>query len=450
VPIDHRSNTLRLALRPERRPVWELRLTWLPLDAARTYGTEVEDLYAALGEGPRAGHVPLFLHPQAPATHRRATRRFESVRLAGVWVTPTASGRTVLVWRAGGQPILLKLSLGAIVGRMRRALRESQIARSTLVSAAFAAIPEAHRQALGFDWFPEPAGCVLKDGEQGWLLRRAPTTGAPAPGAWLCPAFSLIAQRGAADPLLVELIRRSGRRPESFVIERLLVPYVSVIGYLLLEQGLEYEGHPQNVLFEMRDDEGPTGRLFLRDLTDTTLNIPLRLAKGHALPAFPPGAWPSGTPFPVVSVASGHRNNAGRSWLSRARDTVERYGLAGFVWAVNTSLARFFPSYAAVEVNRRYLSLWQEAAITYLNVRPLLRDEPTGLPINESVVAFLRHTDWRGLGAAPGASLPESAEALLIDGRQRRRSGFAYERLESAWGDLYLDRGLPAFLRPAF
>jgi hypothetical protein len=62
-------------------------------------------------------------------------------------------------------------------------------------------------------------------------------------------------------PLLVRLIRRSRRRPEEFILETLIRPYVNAEAYLLFEHGVQHEGHTQNVLLEVDSGERLTGRL---------------------------------------------------------------------------------------------------------------------------------------------------------------------------------------------
>lgn len=119
------------------------------------------------------------------------------------------------------------------------------------------------------------------------------------------------------------------------------------------------------------------------------------------------------------------------------------------MWAVNTSLARFFRAYDPSLVERRYLELWQQAAIDHLRVRPLFRDEPTGLAIDESVAYFLRHVNWRRLGAV-SASLPDEAEPLILLGKMRRRPGRVYDRVSCGWGDIFVDQGFPGFFRAAY
>ena len=48
-PIDHRSNTVRSQLRPERRPLWDQAVVWLPSKRVRVYGPLDDNLHAAFG-----------------------------------------------------------------------------------------------------------------------------------------------------------------------------------------------------------------------------------------------------------------------------------------------------------------------------------------------------------------------------------------------------------------
>ena len=113
------------------------------------------------------------------------------------------------------------------------------------------------------------------------------------------------------------------------------------------------------------------------------------------------------------------------------------------------SLRRYFPHYDAARVQRTYLELWQEAAVWYMNVRPLFRRRPLGLATDEAVAYYLQNVDWSRLTPVR-TTLPDSAVALLIEGRARRRAGRVYDRIECGWGDLFLLGGLPAFFRPSY
>jgi hypothetical protein len=447
-PIDRRSNTVDASLWPERRPSWRQQVVWLPNALARTYGPVSAQVSASLGVRPPPGRTPLFLHAQPPPTHAALARRFGAAAIGDSWATPTASYRSVLVWTGGrrAHPVVLKLSLDATVGRAYRALREGQVARAVVVSSLFDAIPASHSRELGLEWFREPAGAAETRSCTGWLLRHLPRMLSKPGGGQLVPAFSLISLERGGRPPLVRMIRDSRRQPEAFVIRDILRPYVRAIAYLLFEQGLQYEGHMQNVLLEVSRTGRLTGRMVLRDLSDTTVNLAYRIARRLPLPRL---SRRSATAFPLSTNAADFLSNFSRERVRRGSDTVERYGLWGFVWPINTVLARWFRGYDRTRVEDAYLELWQRAAIFYMNVRPLVRLRPKGMATDEAVAYYLRHTDWGMLGAT-AATLPADAEALLIEGRARRRAGRVYDRVESPWGDLYLRKNLPEFFRPSY
>jgi hypothetical protein len=450
-PGEHRQPALPRRLRPEAQPVWSPTAVWLRHAEARGYGPVAAELRATLGVTCPGDRLPLLLHPQPPASHRHWVRTRGPVALPDVAASPTASYRSVLAWRTDGtaEPAVLKLSLGTLIGGSRRAFREDQIARAVLISALFDTIPAADRARLRFDWFSETAGVIENRRGHGWLLRRLPRFLAGPGRTSVLPAFSLLARAGDAPPPLVRQIREAGSHPGDFVVEHLLRPYVGALAYLLFEHGLQYEGHAQNVLYEADARGRLTGRIVLRDLADTTVNLAFRLARGRALPVFPPGFLPAGRPFPAAANAADYRCRYPGTRTFRGFLTVERYGLGGFVWPINTTLARHFPGYDSRGVERRYLELWQQATVEALGLRPLFRRSPRGLAIDEAIAHYVGQCDWRARGPTP-AALPAAAEDLRITGISRRRSGRVYERVDCPWGDLYVHRGRPEFFRPAF
>jgi hypothetical protein len=451
-PIDARSNTVRASYRPEARPVWSLDVVSVPAADVHEYGAAHAELRRLFGYAPGRGRAAMFVHPQSRAIHRARIDRYGLAR-AGIDVTPTASYRSLLAWRSGRAPAVLKVSLAATVGKVRRVLRERQIARAVFVSRVLDTIPPAVRRTLRLDWFPERAGVALAREKHGWLVRRLPASLGAARGTRLVPAFSLISSRGSDPPLLVDLARRAGERPELFVARAVLLPYVNALAYLLLDEGITFEGHMQNVLYEVDVAGDLTGGIVLRDMADASVNVALRIARGKPLPPAA-GAFPANAGFAAVANAADFRVNAGRPRIMRPGDTVDRYGLASFVWALNRSLRRFLPGYSARAVEGAYLHLWQRAAIGYLGLEPQRRTTragiATGLAMDEAVAHFLEHTDWSRLGVGGMCALPRGAEAMRVGRRATRRAGVRYARVESAWGDLYLEGRWPAFFRSAF
>jgi hypothetical protein len=343
--------------------------------------------------------------------------------------------------------MVLKLSLGAVVGGTRRAVDEKQVSCAVLMTRMLDAISEGTRKRIGVDWFGEPAAMVDAGSGEGWLLRELPRVLTDDDGGELIPVFSLIARSGDRDPRLVDVIRSEGGRPEDVVVQLMLEPYVRVLSHLLLVEGMQVEGHSQNVLFEWGADDRPTGRVVLRDLGDMSVSIPLRLARRRPLPELGDDLA-SPVRFALGSVASDHKGLDGRTRMVRAHDTIIGYGLQAFVWAINQSVGRFFPRYDAKRVERRYLDLWRDAMMRRMPVRISIGERPLAVATDEVFEHTLRRIDWPSLGSVGGVALPADAEPLLLGGRARRRSHPVYDRLDCEWGELYLDAGLPVFFRP--
>lgn len=442
--IDLGGRTVQSRLHPGRRGVWTQEAVWLPLHRSRLYGELGGE--ATERSWRRDGCTPLMLHPQPTAAHRRAASWYGKTALAGTRATPTASFRSLLAWRDDEDPFILKLSLGARVGGVRRAVTERDIACGVTISSILDTIPALDRQHHRFGWFPETGGVVESESGEGWMLRRLPSVTADT---HLVPMFALISARGQAAPLLVDMIRESGSSPEAYVMQKIITPYAGVMSYLLFVHGIQFEGHGQNVLFEVGADGHPNGRVVLRDFSDASVAIPMRVALGRPLPR----PWISPAParkFSVVSSASEHSCNRQQPLALRGRDTVERYGLSAFIWSLNASLARYFRTYDAARIRRRYLGLWQREAARLLGVRPLFATNREGLATDKAIAFFLSTTDWDALGASGSVALPPAAEHLRIFDEVARRRGRVYRRIGTSWGDLYLDGGRPAFFRPAF
>jgi hypothetical protein len=432
--------------------VWPLDVVAVPAAEVREYGPARAELRRLFGFRLPRGRAAIFVHPQSRALYRRRIER-HALESSGIEVTPTASYRSLLASTPGRGPAVLKVSLAATVGEIRRLLHERQIGRAIFVTRVLDTIPRAARQARRLDWFAERAGVALARERHGWLVRHLPAVLRAASGARLVPAFSLISRGASGTPVLLDLIRRSGERAELFVARHVLLPYVNALAYLLLEEGVSFEGHMQNVLYEIGPAGDLSGGIVLRDMADASVNVALRIARGKPLPPLA-GLFPAGGGFHAVANAADFRVNAGRPVVVRPGDTANRYGLASFVWALNRSLRRFVPGYSARAVERAYLHLWQRAAIAYLGAEPQLRTTragvATGLAIDEAVAWFLEQVDWSRRGAGRTRPLPRGAEAVLVGRRATRRAGARYARVETAWGDLYLEGTMPAFFRSAF
>ena len=444
------ASKLPAKLQPDQRASWRQEVVWLEREGARIYGPLEERLAAAIGTAAlgTGGQVPLLLHPRPTASHRRLAQALGRGTLGEVRATPTASYRSVVACVPDRPPVVLKLSLGAIIGRFRRHVDEIQVGTAVLISWILDTIPIEMRDLFGLDWFPERSGLVDAQRGEGWLLRELPSVLIEPAGGRLIPVFSLLSFCDGREPLLVELIRREGGLAEDVVVEQILEPYVRALSYLLFVEGVHIEGHGQNVLIEWGADERPTGRIVLRDLGDASVSIPLRLARRRPLPELDDDL-PTTAPHPLGTVASNHEGLHGPTAVNRAHEVITAFGLNAFVWSINQSLKRFFPGYDVELVRRRYLDLWRDAMMRLLPVKITIREHPLGIVTDEVIEHVLRRIDWPSLGSIGGAALPDGVEALRIGGRAHRRAGPVYDRLNCEWGELYIHDGLPVFFRPS-
>jgi hypothetical protein len=431
--IDDRSNLIRDAWRPELRPVWKQEVVFVPEGDVRRYGST-----GVIGVPVPRGRAPMFLHVQ-PTAHQRRLIRTTGSEPTELFATPTSSYRTVLAWARDRSPMMLKLSLGAVVAKVRRALKEEELARALIVTRVLDTIPREYLREVGLAWCPERAGIVHRESGHGWMLREFPKL--ERKSAWLVPAFSL-------GPWLEESIKSEGARPEDVVIDRLVRPYVAVVAHLLLEQGIEVEGHAQNVLFEV-DRERLTGKVVLRDLADASIAIGLRLAKQQPLPEWSRGFLPRDMPFSPISAALELVSGVHRRRSRGALRTVSGWGMRGFLFSINESMRRRFPHYDVERVEREYRELWQWVTARYLGVRVAPFGPKLFLPMDEAILHHLLRTDWKRLGATTVRRAPENALPLHHPGARPRRERVDL-RLECEWGELYLAGGRPSYFRPAF
>ncbi len=460
LPINS-SCGVRPELRPEAARVWPLEAVFVPAEHVRSYGFASRELAARLGiVAPRGRHA-ILVHPQSHAIYRSAIERWGIERTPAL-VTPTASPRSLLAWgeRSAHGPVVAKVSLGAVIARRIRTIKEEDLCRGLLVQSIFDRIPRDVVSALRLEWFPEIAGAVYVDPRTdrrrrhhyAHIVRTLPPSLGRRDGSTLIPLFSLVSSDGGREPHLVRLVRRARAqaRPTEWFIERVLEPYVKVFAHLVLEEGLNVEPHVQNVLFGIDARGDLDGRIVLRDMCDTTVNIALRIANGKPLPEFPPGFWPEGPGTRVDKALDNHVSRDRRRPVNRTGICVERYGLIGMLWVVGRSLRPWLPDLDGARLRRAYMEMWQRAAILSLHARPLFSKRCTRIAMDEAIAWRLANLPWAETPPRRRSTLPREARALMIGGRCPRRAGAAYGTVATPWGRLFLDGPTPAWFAPAF
>ena len=211
-------------------------------------------------------------------------------------VAPTASTRTVFTaGRQGEVPAhFLKLHYPRRISRFNRRLRRLNIHNSIEGSRDL-----AHVHFDRFAYLPDTLGFTYGDGENPWgfLVREA----IPRPyqaQRFLIPYFALYAgdlKHGGHPPLLVQMIERLGAEPESFVIEKIMIPVVECWAKVVRERGILLESHAQNILLEIDRDFQPR-RVVHRDF-DVWVDADVRRQAGLDVP-FMGSSVGSDTPYP--------------------------------------------------------------------------------------------------------------------------------------------------------
>ena len=255
---------------------------------------------AAFGHQPPRDRVPLLLHPQRPASHARHARAHGCQALDGVLASPTASYRSVLAWRPG-------LAAGGPEALDRRGDRSHATRAQGRADCPrghhVAALRHDSARRLRAPWPGLVPGTrrSRRNRERSWLAAATTAPLDPDPHADPGVLARFAARRGRAaarrsDP--------SSRRPPRVVRHRSPArrPTSTPCPSSCSNTGCRSRRHSQNVLLEVDEQTVPTGRMVLRDLSDTTVSIPLRLAKRRPFPALDTETFPVGAPFRLARL----------------------------------------------------------------------------------------------------------------------------------------------------
>jgi hypothetical protein len=446
-----RHNGVHTPYRPEAGAWWPQEHVLVDAPRARSYGPVRRVLGEALGLRFGPCQLPLFVHPQSRELFAPAIDAYGLAR-SGAAVSATSSSRAVLLQPPRRPPCVLKLGIATFIGGRWRGFEEHQLARGILLSRLVRAMPASVVSALRFEWFDEVCGAAIdvtgapRD-TSGWLLRRLPACLVRGKST-LVPLFSLVSREDGEPSMLTRMIRGARADPATFAIERLVTPLVRVYAHLALAEGLFGEMHPQNVLYEVGADGALTGKIVIRDFTDMTLNIPLRVAQGRPLRRPPEEFLPENRPLELAWITTERFIEEWRDRTRIANLCVNGHGLQGSVWVIHRGLRAAFPDVRFTKLEGAYLSMWRTAVNHHLGVDPIPFRGPGGIPVNEAMQAFFSRVSWRELGARP-SRLPRGARVRWIgDGPKRAAArGLA---LETAWGEVFIVDGSPAFFRPAF
>ncbi|MBU1202055.1 MAG: hypothetical protein KJ583_07140 [Nanoarchaeota archaeon] len=192
-----------------------------------------------------------------------------------VKVTPTSSTRTVMPI---GENYYIKVNLNKRISRYIRRLRKNSVEHSIKISNE---MEEASRNAPEeFAYLPESYGMIYNG--IGQIIREATPRPIAEDDRFMIPYFSLHSRdlkNPKDDPLLVQLINRSGSKPADYFLDKIINPLISCWSWMAQERGVLLESHSQNTLLELDYNFEPR-RVVHRDFQSLMVNTELRREKG--------------------------------------------------------------------------------------------------------------------------------------------------------------------------
>ncbi|MBI4143880.1 hypothetical protein HY486_01390 [Candidatus Woesearchaeota archaeon] len=210
----------------------------------------------------------LYMHPQYA----------EGVIAGTVIATPTSSTRTVLAQDVPNH--FIKLHFPGRISRFHRRLRPDSVQHSIEVSGELEESLESAPSC--FAYLPESIGVYLK-GAYGCIIREA-VARPVIQGRALIPFFSLYSKDPLGDePLLVQIVKESGRHPLEAFVEQIVMPYLSAWTFFARERGILLEAHCQNTLLEVDENYKPS-RIVFRDFQSDMIDPIVRQEKGLRMP----------------------------------------------------------------------------------------------------------------------------------------------------------------------
>lgn len=284
------SGTLPAELDPMRSPVYWLGYVEVPVEDATVVralsvdsGTERQLLVDRDGKK----FVRFFVHPASEAYYSKRVRgcpiRYEFL------ASPTASPRSLAVWNPhrGDPPMLIKTSLDASVGDLRRMIPREKLSRAVAVTNSMDQWYAENRGGRAPPFLRESMTVVPPGSSNGMIVRELPPGFPQGRGTRFVPALALYGRPpGGGPPMLVEMIQKSGMQPMDYVREKVFRPLLSTYADMTYGQGLVGEPHQQNVVYEIGRDGQLTGRVLIRDLDSMHIDPELRIRKGLSLEPF--------------------------------------------------------------------------------------------------------------------------------------------------------------------
>ncbi|MFA6238965.1 MAG: IucA/IucC family protein [Bacteriovorax sp.] len=290
---------------PENNPKFPLPYYLIPEEDAHflytdTLDPRIADQLSMKISGKK--HFKLFVHPESEVHYDFLRSRYNYIGATETefFASPTSSYRSLVVWnRNNGQrkPFIAKVSLDKnVIGSIDRLVSINEVERSVANQKAFDRIGVKKLDELNLKIFPESAGLTLEKPPGGspkklggQLIREIPDEVVNGEKKW----FSLSAMMSPnkkPKPLIMDIINKSGLSSYAFFKNYMIDSYLKMFEEVSLKQGMNFEPHSQNLVFETLNDLSPTGKWVLRDFGGVWPDVVTMAKNGGPVDVYMEGA----------------------------------------------------------------------------------------------------------------------------------------------------------------
>lgn len=243
-----------------------------------------EDLVETIGILPNFfeefGRNIILIHPDMNDMYKK--RNFHTKK-SNIRVCPMSSSRTV---KFVDFPGYVKLSYNGIIGRIDRSLTDKHVYSSIEMTGLLKrALNTGIYHKLSF--FPESGARICKsekgDINIGMVYREEKAFGDRVNEIkYILPVFSLFSQdkNKLDDFLIIQLIDKSNKNPEEYILDDLIYNIIDNYFKLLLNEGIQPEWHAQNLLLGINNQHSIVS-LIMRDLESIDIDQTLQESMGH-------------------------------------------------------------------------------------------------------------------------------------------------------------------------
>jgi hypothetical protein len=221
--------------------------------------------------------MSFYIHPEALDLFSELIPKGQ---LTKIKVRPTSSPRSFYL----GENQIVKLSLPQKINGAIRTIYPLQMSRALSVSEMLEAIPIQERRQAHFNFLPEVQ--AIYDGQPdspfGFIIRQIPEEIISSQKT-LVPLFAFLSQVNSQKDtrqksLLEESALKLGTTP-THILKESVIPAILKSMSLAAEYGIVLEGHQQNLLLELDEENNFTGEIYYRDLDGARVDFARRKEK---------------------------------------------------------------------------------------------------------------------------------------------------------------------------